>query len=35
MDTLEKIDQIRQRLGVTYEEAYKLWRNAMVISSLP
>lgn len=22
MDTLEKIDQIRQRLGVTYEEAY-------------
>ncbi|MFI5358595.1 MAG: DUF4342 domain-containing protein [Halanaerobiales bacterium] len=36
MDTLEKIDQIRQRLGVTYEEAYKALEecNGDLISAL-
>ncbi|NLJ84729.1 MAG: DUF4342 domain-containing protein [Halanaerobiaceae bacterium] len=36
MDTLEKIDQIRRRLGVTYEEAYKALEecNGDLVSAL-
>jgi len=36
LDTLEKIDQIRRRLGVTYEEAYKALEecNGDLVSAL-